>query len=89
MTAINPNNLNEWINIKNPHGIEPLHLMISRIKLALIACSSTPIVWIILDVVNEKNEKHTKIILDKKHLDNMDKDGIEKYLKEEIILKTN
>lgn len=35
MTATNPDNINEWFNIKNPHGIEPLDIIISRISLAL------------------------------------------------------
>ncbi len=86
MTAQNPDNLNEWINIKNPYGIEPFHIMITKIRLALIACSSTPIVWIILDVTNEENEKWTKINLQDKII-NMNKEDILKYLEKETIKK--
>lgn len=86
ITAQNPDNLNEWMNIKNPHGIEPFHMMITEIRLALIACSITPIVWIILDVTNEENEKCTKINLQDKLID-MNKEDIENYLKDEVIKK--
>ncbi len=86
VTAQNHDNLNEWMNIKNPHGIEPFHIMITRIRLALIACSSTPIVWIILDVANEENEKWTKINLQDKII-NMNKEDILKYLEKETIKK--
>ena len=86
VTAQNPENLNEWMNIKNPHGIDPFHIMIAKIKLALIACSSTPIVWIILDVTNEETEKWTKINL-QDELIGMTKEEIEKYLEREVIKK--
>lgn len=86
VTAQNPENLNEWMNIKNPYGIDPFHIMIARIKLALIACSSTPIIWIILDVTNEENEKWTKINLQNELID-MDIEKIEKYLESEAIKK--
>lgn len=85
-TAQNPEDFNEWMNIKNPHGIEPLHIMIANIKLALISCSSTPIVWIILDVTNEENKKRTKINLQDEMI-NMNKDEIIKFLERELILK--
>lgn len=86
VTAQNPDNLNEWMNIRNPHGIVPFHIMIAEIKLALISCNTTPIVWIILDVSNEENEKYTKIVL-QDELINMDKNKIEKYLEKEAIKK--
>lgn len=84
VTAQNPDNLNEWMNIRNPHGIVPFHIMITEIGLALIACSSTPIVWIILDVTNEENEKYTKIVLQEELID-MDKKEIEEYLEKKAI----
>lgn len=84
VTAQNPDNLNECMNIRNPHGIVPFHIMIAEIRLALIACSITPIVWIILDVTNEENEKWTKINLQDK-LINMNKKDIEEYLEKETI----
>lgn len=87
MTAKDPNNLDEWVNIKNPYGVEPFHLMISEIKLALIACTITPIVRIIFDVSNLSNKKHTKIVLNQEQLVNMDKDEIGDYLEKEVIEK--
>lgn len=85
VTAKNPNNFNEWVNIKNPYGVEPFHLMISEIELALIACTITPIVWIIFDVSNLSNEKRTKIVLNQEQLVNMDRKEIRNYLEKKAI----
>lgn len=87
MTAKDPNDFNEWTNIKNPYGVEPFHLMISEIRLALIACTITPIVRIIFDVSNLSNNKHTKIVLNQEQLVNMDKDEIGDYLEKEALEK--
>lgn len=46
----------------------------------------TPIVWVLLDVTNEENEKWTKINLQNEFID-MDKEEIEKYLEREAIKK--
>ena len=86
VTAQNPDNLNEWMNIRNPHGTVPFHIMITQIRLAIIACTITPIVWIILDVKNEEPEKWTKINL-QDELIGMTKEEIEKYLEREVIEK--
>lgn len=67
--------------------MEPFHLMISEIKLALIACTITPIVWIIFDVSNLSNEKRTKIVLNQEQLVNMDKNEIGNYLEKKAIKK--
>lgn len=85
MTATNPDNINEWFNIKNPHGIEPLDIIISRISLALLSCSSIPIVFILFDLSNEEKNKHTKVTLGRKELSCMNIKDIEEYLECEAI----
>lgn len=85
MTAPNPNDLNESINVKNPFGVETFDLMMANIGLSLIACSSMPIVWIILDIQREDENKNIKIVLNVKQLEAINKEYLEKYLKEKAI----
>lgn len=85
VSAANPDNLNESINIKNPYGLETLEIALTKVRLALIACSNTPIVWIIFDIETEDEEKHAKIVLDSSgELANMSKEEIVEYLRRNV-----
>lgn len=82
VSAVNPDNLNESINIKNPYGITTFEIALAKVRLALIACSSTPLVWIIFDIKTEDEERCAKIVLDSHgELANMSKVEIVEYLR--------
>lgn len=85
VSAVNPDNLNESINIKNPYGITTLDIVLAEVRLALIACSNTPIVWIIFDIKTEDEEKYAKIVLDSLgELSDMSKEDIMEYLRRNV-----
>ncbi len=82
VSAANPDNLNESINIKNPYGITTFEIALTKVRLALIACSNTPVVWIIFDIKTEEEERYTKIVLDSpEELANMSEEEIIEYLR--------
>lgn len=81
VSAANPDNLNESINIKNPYGVETFEIALTKVRLALIACSNIPVVWIIFDIQTEDEKKHTNIVLNKCDLENMSKEEIVEYLR--------
>lgn len=81
VSAANPDNLNESINIKNPYGVTTLEIALTKVRLALIACSNRPVVWIIFDIQTEDEEKHANIVLNKCDLENMSKEEIVEYLR--------
>lgn len=82
VSAANPDNFNESLNIKNPYDITTFEIALAKVSLALIACSNTPIVWIIFDIKTEDEERRAKIVLDsKEELDNMSNKEIIEYLR--------
>lgn len=81
VSAANPDNFNESLNIKNPYDITTFDIALTEVHLALIACSSTPIIWIIFDIQTEDEEKRAKIVLYKMELENMSKEEIVEYLR--------
>jgi len=82
VSAASPDNLNENINIKNPYGTATLEIALAKVRLALIACSNTPIIWVIFDINTEDEEKCAKIVLDSHgELSDMSKEDIVEYLR--------
>ena len=81
LSAANPNNLNKSINIKNPYGVEEVGIAFTEIKLTLMACTATPIVFIILDIQSNDEAMFAKVVLDKHQLKSMTIDEIMDYLK--------
>lgn len=84
LSAVNPDNLNESFNIKNPYGVDALDVALSKVRLALIACLNRPVIGIIFDIQTEDEEKYTNIVLNKWDLENMSKEEIVEYLRKNV-----
>lgn len=83
-SAVNPKNWNESLNIKNPYGINEMDIAFTRIRLALMACGRTPVIFIVLDIFTSPDEeKHAIITLDQAQLLQMNIHDIEMYLLEQ------
>ncbi len=87
VSAPNPDNLNESINIKNPYGFVTLEMALTKVRLALIACSNTPIVWIIFDIISKDEERFAKVVLFRDDIKNMDRIQILNYIEKNVIDK--
>lgn len=68
VSSKNTYDLNEWFNIKNPHGFETLEMAFSMILSSLIACLNTPIFCIILDLRSTDQTVYEKITLNREQL---------------------
>lgn len=87
VSAENPEDLNESLNIKNPYGLEEFDIILSSIYLSLMACSIMPIMYVILEMRTSDEKESIKIILDRTKTCKMSREEIRDYLKSKARIK--